>query len=219
MAHAKLDLRACTVTLAAPTDATDKTATRMLAVSATETSPPHGKERLHWLLITTEGEPSNEQARKVIAWYERRWSIETWFSVLKTGTRVEKRRLDDADDLRKCLVFDAITACHIHDLNFMARTAPQTPADEVVEQDMIDCLYEYLHILGVLRARAPARHPHLRRRSCESRRLRPHQTTTPARNLETLGSLDALQSSSHPLSRTETTQAVEMNTEITSKIL
>ena len=58
---AKLDLRACTVTLAAPTDATDKTATRMLAVSATETSPPHGKERLHWLLLTTEGEPSAEQ--------------------------------------------------------------------------------------------------------------------------------------------------------------
>ncbi len=40
----------------------------------------------------------------------------------------------------------------------MARTAPQTPADEVVEQDMIDCLYEYLHILGVLRARAPPGH-------------------------------------------------------------
>ncbi len=155
---AKLDLRACTVTLAAPTDATDKTATRMLAVSATEISPPQDKERLHWLLLTTEGEPSAEQARKVIAFYERRWSIETWFSVLKTGTRIGKRQLDDADDLRKCLVFDAITACHIHDLNFMARTAPQTPADEVVEQDMIDCLYEYLHILGVLRARAPPGH-------------------------------------------------------------
>ncbi len=155
---AKLDLRACTVTLAAPTDATDKTATRMLAVSATETSPPQDKEPLHWLLLTTEGEPSAEQARKVIAWYERRWSIETWFSVLKTGTRVGKRQLDDADDLRKRLVFDAITACHIHDLNFMARTAPQTPADEVVEQDMIDCLYEYLHILGVLRAWAPPGH-------------------------------------------------------------
>ena len=109
----------------------------MLAVSATETSPPHGKERLHWLLLTTEGEPSAEQARKVIAFYERRWSIETWLCVLKTGTRVEDRRLDDADDLRKCLVFDAITACHIHDLNFMARTSPQTPADEVVEQDMV----------------------------------------------------------------------------------
>ena len=155
---AKLDLRACTVTLAAPTDATDRTATRMLAVSATETSPPQDKEPLHWLLLTTEGEPSAEHARKVIAFYERRWSIEIWFCVLKTGTRIGKRRLDDADDLRKCLVFDAITACHIHDLNFMARAAPQTPADEVVEQDMIDCLYEYLHILGVLRARAPSGH-------------------------------------------------------------
>ena len=155
---AKLDLRACTVTLAAPNDAGDKTATRMLAVSATETSPAHGREPLPWLLLTTEGKPSAEQAREVVAFYERRWSIETWFSVLKTGTRVEDRQLDDADDLRKCLVFDAITACHIHELNFMARTAPQIPTDEVVDRDMIDCLYDYLHILRVLRARAPPGH-------------------------------------------------------------
>ena len=114
-------------------------------------------------MLPTEGEPSAEQARKVIAWYERRWSIETWFCVLKTGTRVEDRQLDDADDLRKCIVYDAIIACHVHDLNFMARTAPKTPADEVVERDMINCLYECLYILGVLRARAPpGRQPDIR---------------------------------------------------------
>ena len=40
----------------------------------------------------------------------------------------------------------------------MARTAPQIPADEVVDRDMIDCLYDYLHILRVLRATAPPGH-------------------------------------------------------------
>ena len=184
---AKLDLRACTGTLAAPTDATDKTATRMLAVSATETSPPHDKEPLHWLLLTTEGEPSAEQARKVIAFYERRWSIETWFSVLKTGTRA-------GDPGRR-----GRRAGHDR-LSIRIPPHPRRPARPGA-------------------ARSPVRYPHLRRRSCQNSRLRPHQTTTPAGNPETLGSMDALQSSSHPLSGTETKQAVEMNTEIASKIL
>ncbi len=155
---ARLDLRACTLTLAPPNDATDKTPTRMLAVQASEPSPPPGKEPLHWLLLTTEGEPSAEQARTIVAFYERRWAIETWFSVLKKGTRITDRQLDDAEDLRKCLAFDTITACHIHDLNFLARTAPHTPADDVLPQDMIDCLYQHLHFDRIIRARAPPDH-------------------------------------------------------------
>jgi len=40
--------------------------------------------------------------------------------VLKTGTHVE--------GLRKCLAFDAITACHVFDLEHMARNRPHTCA-------------------------------------------------------------------------------------------
>ncbi len=120
------------MTLAPPNDAADKTPTRMLAVSASEPSPPPGKEPLHWLLLTTEGEPSAEQARTIVAFCERRWSIETWLSVLKIGTSITSRQFNDAEDLRKCLAFDVITDCHINDLNFMARTALQTPADDIV---------------------------------------------------------------------------------------
>ena len=153
--QAKLDLRACFVTLAPPTAAADQTPTRMLAVSATERDAPQGKDPLCWLLLTTEGDATLEDARQAVSWYEHRWKIETWFAVLKTGTRVADRQLDDADDLRKCLAFDAITACHVHDLTFMARTRPDTPADKVVEQDEIECLYNHLQILGVIRARPP----------------------------------------------------------------
>ncbi len=151
----KLDLRACRVVLLAPKEAADQTPTEMLAVSATERQPPQGKEPLHWLLLANRGEPTAEHAQQIVQWYEKRWSIETWFSALKTGTRIKDRQLDDADDLRKCLVFDAITACHIHDLNFMARTAPKTPASEVVGQEAIDCLYNYRYLLRICNARAP----------------------------------------------------------------
>ena len=151
----KLDLRACEVVLLAPKQAADPTPTPMLAVSATEREPPKNKQPLHWLLLTNRGEPSAESAQQVVHWYQTRWAIETWFSVLKTGTRIKDRQLDDAEDLRKCLAFDAITACYVHDLSFMARTVPDTPASQVVGHDAIECLYNYRYLLRIDRSRAP----------------------------------------------------------------
>ena len=151
----KLDLCACNVVLLAPKLAADQTSTPMLAVSATEREPPKGKKPLHWLLLTNRGEPTACCAQQIVHWYQTRWAIETWFSVLKNGTRVKHRQLDGAEDLRKCLTFDAITACHVHDLNFMARTVPDTPASQVVGQEAIDCLYNYRYLRRISRSRAP----------------------------------------------------------------
>jgi len=42
---------------------------------------------------------------------EKRWLIEEYFGDLKVGTRIKERKLNLADDLRKCLAIDAVTAC------------------------------------------------------------------------------------------------------------
>ncbi len=93
-----------------------------------ELVPPccaRGADPLHWLLLTTErpaaGEATAVHAATVLDWYRRRWTIETWFRTLKTETRIKDRRLDEADDLRKCLAFDAVTAVHVADLTVLAR--------------------------------------------------------------------------------------------------
>ena len=118
---AKLELRAARVRLAPPRDAGNPEPFEMLAVSATEPDPPAGKDPLNWLLLSSEGSADAETAQTVVSCYERRWTIEEYFRVLKTGTRVVDRKLDHADDLRKCLAFDAITACYVFDLERMAR--------------------------------------------------------------------------------------------------
>ena len=87
------------------------------AVSATEPSPPENGQALSWMLLCSEGEATAENALR--AWYERRWG--EFFRVLKTGTRV--RSFDEADDLKRCLAFDAITAW----LNRPARENPTLP--------------------------------------------------------------------------------------------
>ena len=148
---AKLTLRCTPVDLLPPKDRESEPPVRMIAVSALEEDPPRrpalpaSKQRkqnkpLHWMLLTTEGQADLDTARTVLRWYELRWRIERFFHALKVGTRIEDRRLDEADDLRKCLAFDAITAFRVWDLSLLARERPDDPASRHVTEDDIRAL-------------------------------------------------------------------------------
>ena len=104
-------------------------------VRVLETDPPAGQAPLEWLLVSSEGGPTAEWAERIVGWYEARWGIEEYFRVLKSGTRIEDRRLQEADALVKCLAFDAITAWRVCSLDRYARDAPDTPAAEVLTDD------------------------------------------------------------------------------------
>ena len=89
----------------------------LTAVLITEPDPPRkSRQPLRWLLLSSEGDATAEWAVRICGWYETRRSIEEYFHVLKTGTCIENRRLDDADGLRKSLAFDAITAWRMFEL-------------------------------------------------------------------------------------------------------
>ena len=149
---AKLTLRCTPVDLLPPKDRESEPPVRMIAVSALEEDPPRrpalpaskaGKPKnqpLHWMLLTTEGQADLDTARTVLRWYELRWRIERFFHALKVGTRIEDRRLDEADDLRKCLAFDAITAFRVWDLSLLARERPDDPAGRHVTEADIQAL-------------------------------------------------------------------------------
>ena len=149
---ARLEIRTTEVELLPPHRDRGAEPLPMLAVSATETGTADGDDPLHWLLLTTErpadGEVAAVHAATVLDWYRKRWTIETWFRTLKTGTRIKGRRLDHADDLRKCLAFDAVTAVHVADLTVLARERPETPATEVFPPEDIDLLHTILEAQG-----------------------------------------------------------------------
>ncbi len=141
---AKLTLRCAPVDLLPPQGRAGEAPVRMTAVSALEENPPlatgkgkKGNGPLHWMLLTTEDAAGLDTARTVLRWYELRWRIERFFHALKVGTRIEDRHLDEADDLRKCLAFDAITAFRVWDLSLLAREKPDDPAGRhVTRQDV-----------------------------------------------------------------------------------
>ncbi len=127
----------------------------MLAMYAVEPDSPASEQPLYWLLLTTEGEADADGASIALRRYELRWTIEEYFRTLKTGDGIEARQLDNADDLRKCLAFDAITACEVFNLVRLARDRPQIPADEVVSEDDLLMLNARLDDYGIRRSQQP----------------------------------------------------------------
>ena len=110
----------------------------MIAVSVLEDHPPAAiKQPLNWLLLCTEGEADADNALRICQWYETRWGIEEYFRTLKTGCQIEKRQFDDADDLLKCMAFDAITAWRVLDLQRLAKYDAQRLASEFIDKDEI----------------------------------------------------------------------------------
>ena len=93
-----------------------------------ETAPPRGREPLEWLLLSSDGEPAKRDALRIVQRYESRWSIEEYFRVVKSGMRIQDRRLRTGAGLAKRLAFDAIEAWRVFQLDRYTRDAPDTPA-------------------------------------------------------------------------------------------
>ena len=102
---------------------------------------PRSGPPLHWMLLTTEGGAGIETARTVLRWYGLRWRTGRFFHALRQGTRIEDRRLDHADGLRKCLAVDAITAFMVWDLSLLARERPDGPATSHVTRQDVTALH------------------------------------------------------------------------------
>ena len=150
----KLELRAARVALVPPEGRAGEPDLGMLAVSAVEADPPAGTEPAAWLLLASAGEACAEDARAAVRRYRKRWTIEEFFRVLKSGLRVEERRFDHAEDLRKCLAFDAATACRVFDIARAAKETPDAPAVDTVPEDAPRILKRALRSRGV-RPKAP----------------------------------------------------------------
>ncbi|MYI82968.1 MAG: IS4 family transposase [Chloroflexi bacterium] len=137
--RARLTVRATEVDLVPPQSCGGRPI-RMLAVSARELSPPGRKPPLDWMLLSTAGSADLGGARMLLDWYRLRWQIERFFHALKQGTRIEDRQLDRADDLRKCVAFDAVTAFRVWDLSWLGRNRPDDPATWHVDRETVEVL-------------------------------------------------------------------------------
>jgi len=83
--------------------------------------------------MSTHDVQSFEDASRVVGWYARRWLIERYNFVLKSGCRVEKLQLETQERLERALATYALVAWRLLWLTYEARKNPQAPCDCVLE--------------------------------------------------------------------------------------
>jgi hypothetical protein len=133
---AELSVRFDAVTLPPPQAKPDLAAIPLWAVLIREEQPPQEvKEPVEWLLLTTVPVTSLVEAVERVQWYARRWGIEVFHRILKSGCLIEDRQLGTADRLEACLAIDAVVAWRIHYLTWLGRATPDLPCTVAFEDD------------------------------------------------------------------------------------
>lgn len=125
--QATLELRAMPATLRAPKRVADLPDVKVWAVMAREVTAPTGVEPLEWLLVTTVKTESQSEAERLLEWYARRWGIEVFHRILKSGCGAEARQLENASRLFNCLAIDLVVAWRIQYLASLGRETPDVP--------------------------------------------------------------------------------------------
>ena len=92
---------------------------------------------LHWVLLCTIPILNVEDASITIQYYARRWQIERFHFVLKSGCGVEKLQMDRVLSLQKALSLYSVVAWWLLYLTHLARVAPDTPAESVMDPSLL----------------------------------------------------------------------------------
>jgi hypothetical protein len=104
------------------------------AVLAEEREPPAGEDPVRWLLLTSKPVRSLEEALEILGLYRRRWDIEVFHRVLKTGCRVERIQLKSGQALCDALAIHLVVAWRILYMTHLGRVVPDLPCGSVFEE-------------------------------------------------------------------------------------
>jgi hypothetical protein len=144
--QATVRLRFGTVSLRRPNSTAEDRADALSlsVVDVKEVGPPAGQEPVRWRLLTTHPVGTVEQARQIVAWYRRRWTIEQVFRSLKSHClRIEDSQMQQAVCFTKLAVVALIAAVRSMQL-VMARDGstrqPVTDAVDAADMAALRCV-------------------------------------------------------------------------------
>jgi len=141
---AKLEVRFSSMSLKPPKRDEDLSSVKVWAVYSREVDCPEGAPALEWMLLTTVGVESFEEATRILAWYTKRWGIEVYHRTLKSGCKIEDRQLGKAKRIESCLAIDMVVAWRIYHLTLLGRETPEVPCTVYFEEAEWKALVAYV---------------------------------------------------------------------------
>jgi hypothetical protein len=125
------------------------------AIYAREQAPPPGAAPIEWMLLTTEEVKTVDQAARMLDLYTRRWRIEEWHRVLKSGCKVQEHQHETAERLERAIAIDVVLAWRIQLMTLLSREVPDLPCTvffDAWEVTVLEALQEQ-------RTKAPLKRP------------------------------------------------------------
>jgi len=152
---ATLTLRFTQVSLAPPSRTAGLPPITVWLVEATEEAPPAGVEPIHWRLLSTHPITQWSEALRAVQWYARRWQIEVFHRVLKSGCRVEAHQFETVRRHIRMLMLHLVVAWRVMALTLAGREQPDWPADVWLEEDEWKTLSCWAHETSVPPSQPP----------------------------------------------------------------
>jgi len=140
---AQMAVRSATLAIRPPVDRRYKRLPdiEVNAVWAIESNPPAGCEPVEWLLLTSMPTHTMEQALECLAWYARRWTIETWHRVLKSGCMIEARQFGDVERFERATALFAVIAWRILYATLLGRLDADVSCEVLLQRFEWQALY------------------------------------------------------------------------------
>jgi hypothetical protein len=143
---ARLTLRCATVRLRPPqARASRLPEIDVFAIHAVENAPPEGVEPLEWMLLSSVPTTTLDEVLERLAWYARRWTIETWHRVLKSGCRIEARQFGTLDRFVRATALFAVISWRILYATLLARTDTDLCCEVLLQSVEWQALYCHTH--------------------------------------------------------------------------
>lgn len=128
---------------------------RVGVVLVTEVGAADGVEPLRWLLLTSLAVQTAAQALACVGCYRLRWLVERYHFVLKSGCRIERLQLREAQRLERALAVYAAVAWWLLWLSYLARTQPEAPCTVALAAPAWQALWARQHKSLPLPAQPP----------------------------------------------------------------
>ena len=143
---ARLTLRCSAVRLRPPrARASRLTEIDVFAVHAIEDAPPDGVETLEWMLLSSVPTTTLEEVLERLAWYARRWTIESWHRVLKSGCQIEARQFGTLERFVRATALFAVIAWRILYATLLARIDTDLSCEVLLQPVEWQALYCHTH--------------------------------------------------------------------------
>jgi len=133
--NAILEIRATDVVLVPPYRPDRKLSKVSIhVVIAKEKKPPNGEDPICWVLLTTLKSNDFEGNLEILQLYAKRWEIECFHRVLKTGCKIEELQLKEDERIKPAVALYMIVAWRVMYVMKLGRECPDLPCDVIFDE-------------------------------------------------------------------------------------